>query len=71
MDKSAAFRKEITTPKRRQSFCVKINLSHRRKMVLPFSKYHLDGFLLMLSIENKGEKIGSTILYQQVRIVDK
>lgn len=40
-------------------------------MVLPFSKYHLGGFLLMLSIENKGEKIGTTILYQPERIVDK
>ena len=40
-------------------------------MVLPFSKYHLCGFLLMLSIEHKGEKIGPTILCQQVRIADK
>ena len=63
-------RREITTPKRQQSVCVKISLSYRRKMTLPFLKYHLGRFLLKLSIENNGEKIGTIILYQQVRNMD-
>lgn len=37
--------------------------------LLLFSKYHLDGFLLMLSIENNGKKVIPSMVYQQERIV--
>ena len=48
--------KDLHHSKTTAVLCVGINLSYRRKMILPFSKYLPGGFLQMLSIENKGEK---------------
>ena len=54
--RSAVVWEEITAPKIRENVYVKMSLSYQRKMTLPFSKDHLGGFLLKLSIEKQGKE---------------
>ena len=54
--RSAVVWEEIAAPKIRENVCVKVTVSYLRKMTLPFSKDHLGGFLLNLSIEKQREE---------------
>jgi len=40
----------------RENVCIKMTVPYRQKMTLPFSKDHLGGFLLKLSIEKQREE---------------
>jgi len=54
--RSAIVCEEITAPNIRESVCVKMTVSYRRNLNLPFSKDHLGGFLLKLSIKKQRKK---------------
>jgi len=51
--RSAVVWEEIAAPIIRESVCVKMTVSYRWNLTLPFSKDHLGSFLLKLSIEKQ------------------